>query len=389
MVGGWADAYRDAILRFLAGFSGPSKGLIGPWAHTYPHVGQPGPAIGFLQEAVRWWDHCLKGVQNGIMDEPRLQVWMQDAVPPDAGYRDRPGRWIAERGWPAPSVSVRSYALGDGTLGEEAGEAKSLRHEGAQAPASDLGNWCPGGWSLGQADFPPDQRAEDQQALTFTSTPLDERLEIFGFPKLRIRIAADRPVALIAVRMCDVDADGASNLITRGLLNLTHRDGHEIPTLLEPGRPYDVEVGLSSIAYAIPAGHRLRVADLVDLLALGVAFVREGHADCAHGPSHCARAAGAPVERRPASAGAFRSARKLLTASHGACRLGRAGWTRDQTPAPGPNGRDHRPPGLAGRESRRFRDHVRRAGPDTFSYRGGTAALRADRLHEIVRILSR
>ncbi len=260
MVGGWADAYRDAILRFLAGFSGPSKGLIGPWAHTYPHVGQPGPAIGFLQEAVRWWDHCLKGVQTGIMDEPRLQVWMQDAVPPDAGYRDRPGRWIAESGWPAPSVSVRSYALGDGTLGEEAGEAKSLRHEGAQAPASDLGNWCPGGWSLGQADFPPDQRAEDQQALTFTSTPLDERLEIFGFPKLRIRIAADRPVALIAVRMCDVDADGASNLITRGLLNLTHRDGHEIPTLLEPGRPYDVEVGLSSIAYAIPAGHRLRVA---------------------------------------------------------------------------------------------------------------------------------
>ena len=62
MVGGWADAYRDAILRFLAGFSGPSKGLIGPWAHTYPYEGQPGPAIGFLQEAVRWWDHWSERV---------------------------------------------------------------------------------------------------------------------------------------------------------------------------------------------------------------------------------------------------------------------------------------------------------------------------------------
>ena len=188
--------------------------------------------------------------------------------------------------------------------------------------------------------------------------------------------------------MCDVDADGASTLITRGLLNLTHRDGHEIPTLLEPGRPYDVEVGLSSIAYAIPAGHRLRVAisstywpwvwpssERVTLTAL------TGPHTVLELPVRRSNEDQLPPVR-------FAQPESAPAASHGACRLGRAGWTRDQTPAPGPNGRDHRPPGLAGRESRRFRDHVRRAGPDTFSYRGGTAALRADRLHEIVRILS-
>ena len=74
LVGGWADAYRNAVLRLLAGYAGPCKGLIGPWGHIYPHDGAPGPAIGFLQEAVRWWDCHLKGIDNGIMDEPPLRV---------------------------------------------------------------------------------------------------------------------------------------------------------------------------------------------------------------------------------------------------------------------------------------------------------------------------
>ena len=66
----------------LAGLPGPKKGLIGPWAHAYPHAADPGPRIGFLQEALRWWDHWLKGIDTGIMDEPMLRVWMQESVPP-------------------------------------------------------------------------------------------------------------------------------------------------------------------------------------------------------------------------------------------------------------------------------------------------------------------
>ena len=60
----------------------PRKGLIGPWAHAFPDDALPGPSIGFLQEAVRWFDHWLKGVENSVMDEPMLRVWMQDSVPP-------------------------------------------------------------------------------------------------------------------------------------------------------------------------------------------------------------------------------------------------------------------------------------------------------------------
>ena len=57
----------------------PVKALIGPWAHAYPHNARPGPQIGFLQECLRWWDRWLKGIDNGIMEEPRLHAWIQDS----------------------------------------------------------------------------------------------------------------------------------------------------------------------------------------------------------------------------------------------------------------------------------------------------------------------
>lgn len=81
-VGGWADGYTNAIPRLLEGLSCPRKGLVGPWAHNWPFDGRPGPAIGFLQDALRWWDHWLKGVDTGVMEEPMYRVWMQQSAPP-------------------------------------------------------------------------------------------------------------------------------------------------------------------------------------------------------------------------------------------------------------------------------------------------------------------
>ena len=96
-VGGWADGYTNAIPRMLEGLPGPRKGLIGPWAHAWPQAGPPEPTIGFLQEVIRWFDHWLKGEQNGIMDEPMLRAWIQEPLPPRTCYTEIPGRWIAER----------------------------------------------------------------------------------------------------------------------------------------------------------------------------------------------------------------------------------------------------------------------------------------------------
>jgi uncharacterized protein len=260
MVGGWADGYRNAIPRFLEGYRGPSKGLIGPWGHQYPHEGVPGPAIGFLQEAVRWWDHWLKGIDNGIMDEPKLRLWIQEAVEPRSFYAVRPGRWVSEPAWPSPNLAERRLSLGAETLGqpdEDATDETELRWHGVDAAGVDGGPFC--GWG-GPADSPPDQRMEDGLSLCFTTRPLDERIEVVGSPALTVSVATERSRALLAARLCDVWPDGRSTLITRGLLNLTHRDSHEHPEPLLPGRRYRVSVKLNAIAYAVPAGHRLRLA---------------------------------------------------------------------------------------------------------------------------------
>jgi uncharacterized protein len=96
-VGGWADAYRNTVLRLLAHLSCPVKGIIGPWAHMYPDIDRPpGPRIGFLPETLRWWDRWLRDVPNGAESEPALRAWMQDSVPPATAYPERPGRWVTE-----------------------------------------------------------------------------------------------------------------------------------------------------------------------------------------------------------------------------------------------------------------------------------------------------
>jgi putative CocE/NonD family hydrolase len=115
-VGGWADGYSNAIPRLLAGLTVPRKGLIGPWAHRYPHFATPGPQIGFLQECLRWWDHWLKGIDTGIMAEPLYRVWMQESAPPQAHYDERPGRLVAEPSWPSPNIAALDYGLAPGRL---------------------------------------------------------------------------------------------------------------------------------------------------------------------------------------------------------------------------------------------------------------------------------
>ncbi len=264
-VGGWADAYTNAIFRLLDGLSVPCKGLIGPWAHAYPHIAVPGPTIDFLTECLRWWDHWLKGIDTGIMDEPPLRAWIQDGVPPQSYYERRPGRWARTSGWPVPDQPVRRYRLSagsalhpesDGADGDSEGSTE-LTVSSPQTTGLEAGTWCAYGKP---AELPPDQRADDGRSLCFTSAPLDEPMEIFGFPKARFVLAADRPVALAAVRLCDVAPSGASTLVTRGVLNLTHRRSHERPEPLEPGTFYDVTIALNAIGYAVPAGHRLRLA---------------------------------------------------------------------------------------------------------------------------------
>lgn len=256
-VGGFADAYTNPVLRLVAGLPGPRKGLIGPWSHEYPEVAVPGPAIGFLQECLRWWDYWLKGKETGIMAEPLVRVWLQESVEPGPYYAYRPGRWVTEPTWPSPNIELRSYWLNPGALAAAPAVETELRYLGSQFAGIDSGVWCPYGDPV---DLPPDQRAEDGLALSFDSAPLEEPVEILGFPEVTLTVAADRPNALVVARLCDVSPTGASLLVSRGFLNLTHRESHEQPSPVEPGQRYTVTISLDVAAHRLPAGHRWRLA---------------------------------------------------------------------------------------------------------------------------------
>ena len=256
-VGGWADGYSNAIPRLLEGLSCPRRGLVGPWPHAWPNACVPGPCIGFEQDALRWWDQYLKGIDTGIAEEPMYRVWMQEGVPPKSFYTERPGRWVAEESWPSPHIESRRLALNSDGIAAQAGAEQALLHRSPQSVGLYAGEWCPYGYA---AEMPLDQRPEDGQSLCFDSAALSAPFEILGAPALELNLRVDRPSAFVAARLVDVAPDGAATQVTYGLFNLTHRESHEHPEALEPGRAYRVRVQMNDIAHRFEAGRRLRVA---------------------------------------------------------------------------------------------------------------------------------
>ena len=261
-VGGWSDGYTDAIPRLLAGLPGPRKGLIGPWSHAFPNDAVPGPEIGFLEESLRWWDHWLKGIDTGIMDEPVLRAWMQEYTPPAPHHREWPGRWVAEPCWPPADAGDRGRrrylrADGNGTLAESPGAGERRIHRGEQTAGLDAGALTADG---GFGDWPGDQRGEDGRSLSFTSEPLTAPVEILGNPRVRLTVTSDRPGAGLVARLCDVAPTGESLLVTRDLFNLTHRAGHDRTLPLVPGEATVCEFPLKVVAHRFGAGHRIRLS---------------------------------------------------------------------------------------------------------------------------------
>ena len=188
-VGGWSDGYRDMVLRVVEHLSGPVRGLIGPWGHTSPEKGAPGPSIGFLQECVRFFAASLDGADNGFFDEPRLISYMQEPVAPAGSYDERAGRWVADPSWPSPAVDAwtqrsASDALHEPEDPQPAAAARSLR--GLQGTGVDGGVWCGDG---SPADFALDQRPDDGASLCWDSAPLAERVELLGRGEAQLMVS--------------------------------------------------------------------------------------------------------------------------------------------------------------------------------------------------------
>jgi putative CocE/NonD family hydrolase len=259
-VGGWLDGYTNAIPRLLAHLQVPRQGIIGPWAHMFPHMAVPGPAIGFLQIAVQWWERWLKGVENGCEAEPMLRAWIGEAIPARPFYESCPGRWASERQWPSPAIAPASLGLRRGRLVDGPSSRGSLTFRSPQTHGLAAGEWCPYGTGGRGPEFPADQREDDGRSLCFDSALLEAPREILGAPVLEAELSVDQPVAYLVARLCDVAPDGASTRVSFGILNLTHRDGHERLAALVPGQRYKVRLQLNDAGYRFGAGHRIRLA---------------------------------------------------------------------------------------------------------------------------------
>ncbi|MDO4019449.1 CocE/NonD family hydrolase [Clavibacter michiganensis] len=256
-VGGWADPYRDAVLRLVENLPGPAKGIVGPWSHQYPDRGlAPGPSIGFLQETLRWWDRWLKGVDTGVEADPALRAFLSDSEPPATSYPERTGRWVAAESWPPPASVAAQPVLPLAAFHGPAAAGDAVVIRSPQRTGLDAGRFFPFG---NPTDLPPDQRAEDGLSVCFDLL-LEEPLDVLGNVLVDLAVTSDLPDANLVVRLCDVAPDGSSTLVTRGALNLNTRIDRARIDPMVPGEEETVRVPLVSTGHAFPAGHRLRIA---------------------------------------------------------------------------------------------------------------------------------
>ena len=255
-VDGYADSYTNTVLSLLENVDVPKKGILGPWAHVYAHDGIPEPAINFLGEGVRWWDHWLKGKENGVLDGPMVQAWIENSMAPSTNRPVSDGRWVAIEDWPSKAVSPKEYQLTYGRLVEEreAQEEKVLLH--TPLAHTLLANEWMGAGVPGES--PGDQRIDNGLSMTFDSEILSEDLEIFGYPRIDLKLASDKPNAMLYASLCDIAPDGSSERVSYGVMNLTHLQGHDKVVPLIPGEEVSAFVGLDCCGHRFKAGHRIR-----------------------------------------------------------------------------------------------------------------------------------
>ena len=254
-VGGWGDAYKNAVPQLVEALPG-AKGIVGPWVHKYPHFAAPEPRIGFLQEALRWWDQWLKGIDTGVAEDPDYRAYLMDGVRPASWYLERPGRWVAEAEGATSHLDVRELHVTDAGLADAPAPLDALVSSPAHCGA-DAGEYC-AIW-LGP-EMPGDQRKDDALSRVFDSAPLDADMDILGAPRVTLTLKSDKPQGQIAVRLNHIHPDGAATRITYGVLNLSHREDPAEPMPMVPGMEDEVTLSLDHIAYRVPKGHRLRLS---------------------------------------------------------------------------------------------------------------------------------
>jgi predicted acyl esterase len=252
LIGGLQDGYRDSIPRMLERVPAPVRAWLGPWNHDYPNTSIYGPRVEWRDQAVGWFDHWLKGIENGVEREPRLLVYQQRSHPPGAAAQDIPGKWRAES-WPPAGLKPLTWFLAPNhqLTAAPAIEARDhLRY--VPSVGAEAGFW----WG----ELLTDQRPVDAYSLTYDSPPLEADLSMLGIAHVRLLATADAPLANWFVRLEDVADDGRVTAITGAGLAGAQRRSMEHPEPLVPGKEYVLDFDLHLSSWVWSRGHRIRVA---------------------------------------------------------------------------------------------------------------------------------
>lgn len=256
LIGGWYDGYRNSIPRMLEHLHAPVKAIVGPWSHSWPHDAYPKPGMEWRNEAVRWFDYWLKGIDTGIMAEPRLAVFMRDWHAPGPVLEQDQGEWRWEDGWPIKGMKQKIYYP----------QTNHSLAASPSAPANHALRYVPGigveagGPVMWWGDVAYDQRGTDAYSLVYDSEPLTENLSILGLPQVRLNVASSATRADWVARLSDVAPDGTVTLITGAALNGTHRNSSRQPVAIVPGEIIPLKIDLHFTSWKFAPGHRIRLA---------------------------------------------------------------------------------------------------------------------------------
>ena len=262
VVAGWSDVYRNALLRVFQHIDVPKRLLMGPWCHMSPQDSIPGPRIDLVPEMIRWWDRWLRDEHNGVDEEPPLAIFVRRSTPPAADLREYQGEWRFETEWPPSRVQWHDLPLQSASLtGRTAvGTQASRPVQETLAVRGDVGVTA---HIRGSYDppygLPLDQRPDHVYSLVY-DWPVKQEIEILGSPALRASVRSSKPVAFLSAKLCEVLPDGSVAMVSRGLLNLTHRDSDTAPEPLVPGETYEVSIELDATSWVFEPGNQIRLA---------------------------------------------------------------------------------------------------------------------------------
>ncbi len=250
---------------------GKQQLILGPWLHgRIKNTNKANEMVfplnaKFDQEAhmIRWFDHHLKGIDNGVMKDRAVRYYVMGAV----GEKDAPGNeWRTAPTWPVPAKET-SYFLHSAPVPvvfepTRSGVLSEVRDIGLAVgtsfqadplkPNQIVGKGFPGG-----IDARPFEKQE--QVCTFTSDVLKEPVEWTGKVQAELYVASDAPDTDFIVRISDVYPDGRSMLLIDYVRRARYREGYDKEVMLEPGKVAKIAFDVGSLSQVFNKGHRIRV----------------------------------------------------------------------------------------------------------------------------------